>query len=280
MVDEELVDDFYRAYAYFRWMDDIIDVSSYSDDESISFIKRQRGLIESLYNNKQPDDLAPEEEILVDLVSHDRGEDRGLQSFIRYMFAIIEFDAYRKDRLISQDELTWYSNSLAKSVTDGLQYFVGNEYPFPVKDGRYSAAYAAHITHLLRDMLPDIADGFINIPVEYLEAHDISPQDVDNPSYRAWVRGRVELAHKYFREGKRYLDELDVLRTKIVGYWYCARFEDVLDTIERDGYLLRAEYKEGRKIYAWLKMAWLGFTITMRHIFRSVFVRSGNNTNK
>lgn len=30
MVDKDLVNDFNRAYAYFRWLDDIIDVSSQS----------------------------------------------------------------------------------------------------------------------------------------------------------------------------------------------------------------------------------------------------------
>jgi len=292
MVDKDLVDDFCRAYAYFRWSDDMVDVptpvdlyppkdvSDRSADEGITFIRRQRTLIDRLYDNESPGELTPEEEILADLINHDRGENSGLQSFIRNMFAIIEFDAHRKGRLINDGELTWYSNRLAKSVTEGLQYFVGNGHPYPAAEERYLAAYAAHITHLLRDMLPDIADGFINIPSEYLEAHGISPQDVDNPSYKSWVRSRVELAREYFREGKRYLDELDVLRTKIVGYWYCARFESVLDTIESDGYLLRVVYKERIKIYTWLKMAWLGFTITMRHIFRRFFVRPGNNTNK
>jgi len=82
----------------------------------------------------------------------------------------------------------------------------------------------AHIAHMLRDMLADTADGFINIPLEYLEAHGISPQDVDSSPYRAWVRERVEQARRYFREGKRFFDGLDLLRRKIVGYWYCARF--------------------------------------------------------
>ncbi len=130
------------------------------------------------------------------------------------------------------------------------------------------AATAAHITHMLRDMVLDTADGYINIPREYLEAHGISPEDVDSPPFRAWVQGRVEKARQYFREGKRYLDELDVLRCKIAGYWYCARFEGVLDTIERDGYILRAVYNERRKLSTWLKMAWLGVSVTLRHIAR------------
>ncbi len=270
MADKDLVDDFYRAYAYFRWADDIVDVSSKSDEERISFIRRQRELIDRLYRdrNVRPDGLVPEEEIIADLISHDRGENSKLQSFIRNMFAIIEFDAFRKGRLISQQELTWYSNCLGKSVIDGIRYFVGNGHPYPTTDYQYLAAVAAHITHLLRDMLPDIVDGFINIPREYLEAHGISAEDVESQPFRKWVRSPVQLARQYFREGKRYLEGLGVLRCKIVGQWYCARFESVLDTIERDDYILRPVYNERRKLSTWLKIAWLYVSVTFRHFIR------------
>jgi phytoene/squalene synthetase len=268
MVDKDLVNDFYQAYAYFRWADDVIDVSSQSHDERVSFVKRQRELIDGLYRNERMDDLTPEEELVVDLIDHDRGENSGLESFIRNMFAIIEFDALRKGQLISQQELTWYTNCLGEAVVDGLQYFIGNGHPYPAADNRTLAAEAAHITHLLRDALPDMADGFINIPREYLEAHDISWEDVESPAFRAWVRDRVVKARQYFCEGKKYLDKVDVLRCKIVGYWYCARFEGVLDAIERDDYVLRAAYNERRKFSTRLRMAWLGISVTFRHITR------------
>ena len=268
MVDKDLVNDCYGAYAYFRWADDMVDIASQSSDERISFIRRQGELIDRLYRDERMDGLAPEEEIIADLISRDRGENSGLQSFIRNFLAIIEFDAYRKGRPISQDELTWYANCLGKSVTDGIQYFIGNGHPYPVTEDRYLAATAAHITHMLRDMVLDIADGYINIPREYLEAHAIGPEDVDSPPFQAWVRGRVERARQYFREGKRYLDQLDVLRCKIAGYWYCARFEGVLDTIERDGYVLRAAYNERHKLSAWPKMAWVAVSVALRHIAR------------
>jgi phytoene/squalene synthetase len=246
MVDKDLVNDCCLAYAYFRWADDIIDISSQSSDECISFIRRQRELIDRLYRNERPDDLTPEEEIIADLISHDKGENSGLQSFIRNFLAILEFDAYRKGRLISQQELTWYSNCLGKSVTDGIQYFIGNGHPYAATGDRYLAATAAHITHMLRDMVLDTADGYINISREYLEAHGISPEDVDSPPFRAWVRGRVEKARQYFREGRRYLDELDVLRCKIAGYWYCARFEGVLARRgRRDSLPLHKEKQHG-----------------------------------
>ena len=36
MVDKDLVDDFNRAYAYFRWMDDIVDDASQSQEKRIA----------------------------------------------------------------------------------------------------------------------------------------------------------------------------------------------------------------------------------------------------
>jgi phytoene/squalene synthetase len=273
MVDKDLVDDFFRAYAYFRWIDDVIDVAAESDQERIDFTINQHRLIDDLYSGKPVNDLAPQENILHDLISNDRGENSGLQSFIRNMFAIIEFDAHRKDRLISAEELDWYVSTLGKSVTDGLLYFIGNGTAYPPNGNRYQAGIAAHISHLLRDTFQDNQDGFFNIPGEYLEQVSLNPGDVDQPAYREWVQGRVAAARSLFSEGKIYLDELKVLRCKIVGYWYCARFEVVLDTIESDGYIIRSEYHERRQIGTWVKILWLGISLSVKHVFS----RSGDH---
>jgi phytoene/squalene synthetase len=73
------------------------------------------------------------------------------------------------------------------------------------------AAAGAHIAHLLRDTARDTADGYINIPAEYLETFNIQAENTNSAPYRAWVRSRVEQARLNIRRGKRYLDELDVL---------------------------------------------------------------------
>ena len=122
MVDKDLVDDFCRAYAYFRWIDDFVDVSSRTDDERHRFMTHQKELIENLYQKKPVENLTAEEDILRDLINNDHGEHSGLQSFIRNMFAIIEFDAKRKGKLVNGEELNWYVSTLGKSVTDGLLY--------------------------------------------------------------------------------------------------------------------------------------------------------------
>ena len=126
LADRDLVDDCLRAYAYFRWADDVVDVSLHSSTERIAFIARQKMLIENLYGGRRPVDLYPEEEMLADLIAHDQGPDSGLRSFIHNFMAVIEFDANRNGRLVSCHELTVYTTWLATAVMDGIQYFIGN----------------------------------------------------------------------------------------------------------------------------------------------------------
>ena len=198
LVDKERMDDFFRAYAYFRWADDIIDAVSQTDTERTVFARRQRELIERLYRNEPVGGLAPEEAIVADLIRRYGAAETGLQSFIRNMLTVIEFDAYRKGRVVSQQELAWYTDCLAISVTDGIQFFIGYDHIYPLVENRLSAARGAHIAHMLRDMLVDIGDGFINIPREYLETHAIGPEEMDSAPYRAWVRQRVGQARADF----------------------------------------------------------------------------------
>ena len=268
LVDRDLVDDCYRAYAYFRWADDIVDVSYRSIDERVSFIGQQRKLIDRLYTGERPDGLTAEEEMVADLIWRDEEENSGLRSFIYNFLSVIEFDAQRMGRLISQEELTWYSNAVGRAVTDCVLHFVGHGYPYPDTESRFLGPIGAHIAHMLRDMLADTADGLINIPREYLEANGILPEDVGAAPYQAWVRERVEQARQHFRDGKRFFDQLDLLRPKVVGYWYCARFEGVLNAIQRDGYVLRVAYNERRRPSSLLRFAFLPLSVSARHLSR------------
>ena len=44
LVDSERVADAYRAYAYFRWVDDTLDAETTSSAERTAFIERQKSL--------------------------------------------------------------------------------------------------------------------------------------------------------------------------------------------------------------------------------------------
>lgn len=265
LVDKDLVDDSYRAYAYFRWADDVVDEHLTTREERLAFIRGQKDLIERLYGGETPGDLGLEETMIAELIRHDRQPHSGLRSYIENFLAIIEFDAKRKGRRITEAELRAYTERLALAVTDAIQYFIKNGHPYPEDERRIAGARAAHITHMLRDMREDLPEGYANIPTEYLEAHAIGPEAIESSAFRAWVKSRVEEAREDFRLGKTYIDELDVLRTKIAARWYCARFEHILDTIEKDSYRLRPDYTREHKALQWLAMAALGIRVVVRH---------------
>jgi phytoene/squalene synthetase len=280
MVDKDLRDDCFRAYGYFRWADDMVDQVCQTRGDRISFIKRQGKLVEMFYQKKRPDDLTHEEEILADLIKNDVGSSGLLKSYIRNFIAIIQFDADRKGMPISGGELDWYAKTLGKAVTDGIQYFICNGHPYPESESRYLAATAAHIAHMLRDTAVDITEGYLNFPEEDRQLNVIDPTDFSCLSKRNWVKARVELAREYFNAGKRYLDSLDAFRCKIVGYWYCARFERILDTIEKDNFVLRSAYRKPPMLFACIKFALRSVSIAFQHYAQGFPKFNGRNSLK
>jgi phytoene/squalene synthetase len=265
LADRDLKDDCLRAYAYFRWADDMIDIHFQSSDDRAAFIVRQQALIENLYRGERPADLCPQEEMLADLIANDRGSHSGLQSFIRNFMTVIAFDANRRGHIISQRELSAYMNCLGTAVMDGLLYFIGNQHSYPRTPDRTQAVIGAHLTHMLRDMQEDLPAGFINVPAEDITAYGIDLDETNDEAFREWVRRQVEEAKRYFQEGQGYIDSLDVLRAKLAGVWYCARFECILGAIQRDGYQLRCDYPERRCWRIWIRMIGLGIAVTLKH---------------
>jgi phytoene/squalene synthetase len=118
LVDRERVEDAYRAYAYFRWVDDVIDADSGSGSERRAFLERQKSLLESCYQGESPCDVDIQENILVELVQHDHEKNSGLKAYLYNMMQIMDFDARRRGRLISQTELSDYTHWLAIAVTE------------------------------------------------------------------------------------------------------------------------------------------------------------------
>ena len=159
LADRALVDDCLRAYAYFRWANDAIDIALQSEKERTAFITRQKMLVEKLDMTERIMDLCPEEQMLADLIGHDRSPESGLHSFICNFMAVIESDSNRKGRLVNSHELATSTNHLATAVMDGLQYFIGHGHPYPKTPERVMAVTGAHITHLVRDMLETYRPG-------------------------------------------------------------------------------------------------------------------------
>jgi phytoene/squalene synthetase len=193
--------------------------------------------------------------MLVELIGRDHEKHSGLQSYLRNMMQVMEFDTERRGRLISQAELTEYTRWLAAAVTEALHFFIGKKSFSPRSEMRYLAVTGAHITHMLRDTYDDVRAGYYNIPCEILDSNQMQPQDIASKGYRAWVQSRVRLARKCFQAGKEYFAQVEEPRCRLAGYAYTARFEWLLDTIEQEDYLLRPAYTERKSAGTGLQMA-------------------------
>jgi phytoene/squalene synthetase len=268
LVDRDRVEDAFRAYGYFRWVDDILDAGSVSGSalgeieasERLAFLTRQKTLLETCYRGEEPREVNLHEHMLVELVRHDPQKNSGLRDYLYNMMLVMDFDARRRGRLISQVELNEYTRCLAVAVTEALHYFVGYKCYTPDDDARYLAVSAAHITHMLRDTYADVQAGYYNIPREVLEANHIEPQDVHSHAYRLWVKSRVNLACQYFAAGRVYFQRVQNPRCRLACYAYIARFDWLLDTIEREGFFLRPEYHERKSLAIRLRIVWLAIS--------------------
>lgn len=260
LVDRERVQDAYRAYAYFRWVDDHLDCQSGTKQDKVKFINRQQELLEASYHGEAPDAVSPEEQMLVDLVGNDHAKDSGLQFYLRNMMTVMAFDVGRCNRVITHAELTEYTHLLSTAVTEALFYFIGHQDPPPSGETRYDAVCGAHVIHMLRDAMEDITAGYFNIPGEYIETQRILVEELHSLSFRKWAFGRVKLAHQYFRAGRKYIAQVKNLRCRMAGFAYLARFEWMLNAIIRDKYYLRPTYPERKSLRAGLWMAWRIFT--------------------
>jgi phytoene/squalene synthetase len=255
LVERRHRQDAYRAYAYFRWVDDRLDCNTGTKLEKIAFLNRQRALLEACYRKESYPAVGPEEQMLVDMIVGDHEACSGLQYYLRNMMAVMEFDVERKGRVVSQAELNQYTRWLATAVSELLFCCIDHDELAPRNPGRYQAVRGAHIAHMLRDMLEDIDLGYINLPTEVLHAGQVSLDDLQSQAARQWVMERVRLAHQCFIAGRKYFEQVKSLRCRLAAYAYLARFEWMLHVIERDGYRLRRAYPERKGISATCWMA-------------------------
>ena len=260
LVDRQHVDDAYRAYGYFRWVDDLLDSDAGSASQRSSFLERQKSLLESCYLGQVPRDVDLEENMLVELIQHDREKNSGLQLYLRNMMRVMDFDVRRRGRLISQAELDDYTRWLSSSVTECIHYFIGHDDFTPHDATRYLAVAGAHIAHMLRDTFADARVGYYNIPREVLDAGHIGPLDVSSDAYRRWVKSRVLVARRDLSIGKGYFGRVQNARCRLACFAYIARFEWLLDVIEREGHCLRPAYSERKRAAAGLQI--LGLTLS------------------
>jgi hypothetical protein len=170
LVDRGRTADAFRAYAYFRWVDDLLDQENAPGFDRLAFLERQKALVDCSLWGVRPCAQSVEEQMLVDLLRDEHDNNSGLLAYVRNMMAVMTFDTHRRGQFITQAELTEYQRLLATAVTEAMHYFIGHNQYAPHDEARYLAPTAAHIAHMLRDTFEDAAAGYYNAPRELLAA--------------------------------------------------------------------------------------------------------------
>jgi phytoene/squalene synthetase len=268
-----LADQAYRAdafalYAYFRWLDDTVDGRLVDRDQRLAFVARQRSLLAQAATGETPAGLSPEEALLVGLFRSDRessgcgeiraeeldGQTGGLLLSLRSMLDVMEFDARRRGRPVTQEELDGYTRDLAVAVTEALHHCIGHGRRSPHDATRYVAVTGAHVAHMLRDLAEDLGAGYLNVPSELLADSSLSreacrpPHCATGSGTASRCRGRASPQGASTSHGRS-------ARCRLAGHAYIARFEWVLDAVESDGYRLRPAYPERATLRGGLTIA-------------------------
>jgi hypothetical protein len=259
LVEPRRRDAAYCAYAYFRWVDDILDAHEDDPPETtrtarIGFLERQKALVECCLQGETPVGVNRHEALLIRLLQSRAATNDALRTYVDQMMRVMEFDARRRGRVVSAADLDQYTCWLATAVTEAMHYFLGGATHRPHDEARYSAVTGAHILHMLRDTYVDLSAGYFNIPREVLDANSIGPTDVTADAYRDWVRDRSELARTYLDVGRAYFQQIESWRHRLAGLAYVARFEWLVDRLETEGYLVRPTYDRRANLAADLKV--------------------------
>ena len=92
LADRPFADAAYHAYAYFRWVDDILDDQLTTRAERLAFLQRQQMIVAQCTRGASPADLCPEEELVAELIHADPRQESGIAIYIQQMMAVMYED--------------------------------------------------------------------------------------------------------------------------------------------------------------------------------------------
>lgn len=228
----------FRAYEYFRWVDDYIDDKKTLTKDAKRLLSREIRLISTLYSHKPITPTYIFEEYISSVISEDYENRNGMQEIINGFFCALSWDVRRRNRIPTAKELTSYSQYLGCSYSQGITYGL-NYHP---TDSRFlevsnNCGVAAHITHMLRDFFIDLEIGYINISKEDIEKYHINlssnRQDL-KMALSPWCKDQFLKTQNLFNQGLNSINKLPGFRARFAFRLISIRYLLILKKVKRD----------------------------------------------
>jgi len=182
-------DTYTLCYAYFRWFDDITDSHDFSKEEIMFTVQRQKRFLSQLYSQEISEELSTEELFLAHLVAYDKRSKNSFKNDLEILISTLEFDANRKYKILSSNEIDKYIDDNTKSYVN-ISLAIFNQDCIN-REEFYKIARASFIIDLIYDLKKDFEIGYINIPREDINSYNIDLNDLNSPEIKNWVKDKT-----------------------------------------------------------------------------------------
>jgi phytoene/squalene synthetase len=206
----------YKAYGYFRWLDDIVDQAAIPRQQADEIIQRQSQLIAAWYEGRDSLQGQDTESLMKDVIQCNRPLGCPLRPMARGFLDALSWDVQRRYTIVEQEALDRYSQLLGCSYAHGLLFGFGLS---PVESRYQTIVYlggvASHLSHMIRDYEEDRELGYINISREALRRFQIDLDESQSANVRRWKRSLARKACAMFREARKQRNTLPTARARI-----------------------------------------------------------------
>jgi phytoene/squalene synthetase len=232
---------FWAWYSYLRWVDDIVDSNTTSQEERCAFIESQTRLIVDVYRQSGRA-LVGQEDLLRGLAAYDIPRGERLKASLLDMLTAMRFDLRRAGKIAKHEELHQHFRLEVSSYLSAIASFCGLRSAAKCPPGS-GAAYGAKIAHILRDFLSDCREGQINVSQEELDAYHLDPatlgRGVLDFTGQRWVAANVRRAERLIRSGLDEARQTNNRRYACIVAVLAAKYQAYLSGFRSNAFVLR-----------------------------------------
>lgn len=256
--NREEVSIFTLIYAYFRWLDDYVDLSPIHRKDKIRFVDQQWAFWRKQYRYKYNTEVSSSiySSILRWIVIYDLERHCVLHKQINRLFNAIMYDAKRQYNLEPEDALIRYSFDIGGAYTTILRILSKADAisGYEAKSTE-NAGFASHQIHILRDFWSDIKLGFFNISKQDVDSYRFSLDQTCDSEIRPWVCKVVDRAQNAFDTGISAINSIHSLKCKFLLLFSLSPYLSIMESIIKNNYDLRCRYSLSRyhktRCFAW-----------------------------